>query len=142
MVTPSNVQVTISLNELDLDDEELQAQVQNLLPQLRDVDGVEDADLVAITDVPKGSKALGGFSLGTFKALVNPAFIKPVFEFLGRLSNKTYEFKVEAYGEKFEAKASSKEDLAFINQQVQDFLNNAKNRQDSKNGEDSTAHRD
>ncbi len=132
MVMQSNVQVTISLTELDLDETELQAEVQNLLPLLKEVDGVEDAGLVAVTDVPEGSKALGGFSLGTFKALVNPAFIKPVFEFLGRLSNKTFEFEVEAYGEKFKGKASSKEDLAFINQEVQTFLNNAKNRQDSK----------
>ncbi|WP_017654171.1 hypothetical protein [Fortiea contorta] len=134
MVTKSNVQVTIALTELDLDEEELQAQVQNLLPQLREVDGVEDADLVAVTDVPVGSKALGGFELGTLKALVNPAFIKPVFEFFGRLSNKTFEIEVEAYGEKFKVKASSKEDLTFLAQETQTFLNNAKNRQDSKNG--------
>ncbi|AFY45877.1 MULTISPECIES: hypothetical protein [Nostoc] len=134
MVTKSDVQVTVSLTELGLDDEELQAQVQNLLPQLRDVDGVEDADLVAVTEVPQGSKALGGFSLGTFKALVNPALIKPVFDFLGRLSNKTFEIEVEAYGEKFKAKASSKEDLIFILEKTETLLNNAKNRQDSNNG--------
>ncbi|MBW4643992.1 MAG: sugar ABC transporter permease [Goleter apudmare HA4340-LM2] len=132
MITKSNVQITIALTKLDLDEEELQAEVQNLLPQLREVDGVEDANLVAVTDVPQGSKALGGFSLGTFKALINPTLIKPVFEFLGRLSTRTFEIKVEAYGEKFEGKASSKEDLAFITQEVQTFLNNAKNRQDSK----------
>ncbi|MBD2594866.1 sugar ABC transporter permease [Nostoc sp. MBR 210] len=134
MVTKSDVQVTVSLTELGLDDEELQTQVQNLLPQLRDVDGVEDADLVAVTEVPEGSKALGGFSLGTFKALVKPTLIKPVFDFLGRLSNKTFEIEVEAYGEKFKAKASSKEDLIFILEKTETLLNNAKNRQDSNNG--------
>nr|WP_322658525.1 hypothetical protein [Dendronalium sp. ChiSLP03b] len=46
MVTESEVQVTISLAELGLDEEELQKQVENLLPQLREVDGVEDANLV------------------------------------------------------------------------------------------------
>ncbi|MBD2438208.1 sugar ABC transporter permease [Nostoc sp. FACHB-110] len=134
MVTKSNVQVTVSLTELGLDDADLQAQVQNLLPQVRDVDGVEDADLVAVTEVPEGAKALGGFSLGTFKALVNPALIKPVFDFLGRLSNKTFAIEVEAYGEKFKAKASSKEDLSFILEKTEILLNKAKNRQDSNNG--------
>lgn len=134
MVAESNVQVTVSLTELGLDDEELQAQVQNLLPQLREVDGVEEADLVAVTEVPEGSKALGGFSLGTFKALVHPALIKPLFDFLGRLSNKTYEVEVEAYGEKFKAKASSKEDFIFLIEQTEALLNKAKNRQNSNDG--------
>jgi len=133
MVTKSNVQVTVSLTELGLDDEELQTQVQNLLPQLREVDGVEEADLVAVTEVPEGSKALGGFSLGTFKALVNPALIKPLFDFLGRLSNKTFEVEVEVSdsGEKFKAKASSKEDFLFVIEQTEALLNKAKNRQNS-----------
>ncbi len=61
MVTKSNVQVTISLAELVLGKEELQAVVQDLLPQLRDVDGVEDADLMGVADVAKGAKAFGGF---------------------------------------------------------------------------------
>ncbi|MCC5638620.1 sugar ABC transporter permease [Nostoc sp. CHAB 5844] len=134
MVTKSNVQVTISLVEPDLDDSELQAEVQNLLPQLREVDGVEEADVVAVTEVPKDSKALGGFSLGTFKALINPAIVKPVFEFLGRLSNKTFEVEVEAYGEKIKVKASSKEDFISLIEQTEALLNNAKNRQNSNDG--------
>ncbi|WYM01674.1 MAG: sugar ABC transporter permease [Gloeotrichia echinulata CP02] len=142
MVTKSNLQLTISLTEPGLDDEDLQAQVQNLLPQLKEVDGVEDADLVAVENAPQNTKALGGFSLGTFKAIVNPALIKPVFEFLSRFSNKTFEMKIEAYGEKFELKANNKEDFIFITQETEKFLKNAKNRQNSKDGEDSTADRD
>jgi len=120
MATTSEVQITISLAELGLDDEELQTEVQNLLPQLREMDGVKDADLLAVTEAPSGSKAFGGFSLGTFKALVNPALIKPVFEFLARFSTKTFEIEVEAYGEKFKAKASSREDFTFVTQEVLD----------------------
>ncbi|WP_338421912.1 sugar ABC transporter permease [Nostoc flagelliforme] len=92
MATTSNVQVTISVTELGLDEEELQAEVEKLLPQVKEVDGVEDADLVAVTEVPQGSKALGGFLLATLKAVGNPSLIKPLFEFLStRLTGKIIE---------------------------------------------------
>jgi hypothetical protein len=41
MTTTSNVKVTIALSETGMDAEELQAEVENLLPQIREVDGVE-----------------------------------------------------------------------------------------------------
>ncbi|ALF55775.1 sugar ABC transporter permease [Nostoc piscinale CENA21] len=133
MVTTSNVQVTVSLTELGLDDEELQAQVQNLLPQLREVDGVEDADLVAVTDVPEGSKALGGFLLGFLNAEVNPKNLKALFGFLGdRFGNKPIKIMVKAPdGRELNIEASSREEFNFAYQKAQDFLNNSSN---SNNG--------
>ena len=68
MATTSNVQVTISLSDPDLDDQELQAEVENLLPQVREVDGVEQADLVAATETPRSAKALSIFLLGVLNA--------------------------------------------------------------------------
>ncbi|MBD2297685.1 sugar ABC transporter permease [Nostoc sp. FACHB-87] len=133
MVTTSNVQVTVSLTELGLDDEELQAQVQNLLPQLREVDGVEDADLVAVTDVPEGSKALGGFLLGFLNAEVNPKNLKALFGFLGdRFGNKPIKILVKAPdGREINIEASSREEFDFAYQKAQEFLNNSSN---SNNG--------
>lgn len=64
MASTSNIQVTISLSDHNLDDDQLQEQVENLLPQLKEVDGVEDANLVSVEQAPPGSKALGGFLLG------------------------------------------------------------------------------
>ncbi|MHC5612983.1 MAG: sugar ABC transporter permease [Nostoc sp.] len=124
METTSNVQVTISLSELGLDQEELQKQVQNLLPQIKDVDGVEDADLVAVTEAPQGSKAFGGFELGTLKAVVNPALIKPLFGFLGRvLGNKSMKVEIKAPdGRELKLEASSREDLEFAQKLAEDFL--------------------
>ncbi|MBD2497231.1 sugar ABC transporter permease [Nostoc sp. FACHB-280] len=129
MVTTSNVQVTVSLTELGLDDEELQAQVQNLLPQLREVDGVEDADLVAVTDVPEGSKALGGFLLGFLNAEVNPKNLKALFGFLGdRFGNKPIKILVKAPdGREINIEASSREEFDFAYQKAQEFLNNTSN---------------
>lgn len=138
MVTtsPSPVQITISIAEPGLDDEELQAKVQALLPQVRQVDGVEDAGLVPITEVPVGSKALGGFSLGKFKALVSPALIKPLFDFLGRGLGKNFEIEIEVSkeGAKFKGKANSPEDIEYIKQKAEELINQVRNNQDSNNG--------
>jgi ACT domain-containing protein len=49
MESTSNVQITISLQDPSLDDDELQAEVENLLPQMKEVDGVENVDLVPVT---------------------------------------------------------------------------------------------
>ncbi|MEA5515306.1 sugar ABC transporter permease [Nodularia sp. UHCC 0506] len=129
MVNTSNVQVIISLTELGLDDEDLQAEVQNLLPQLRDVDGVEDADLVAVENAPKDTKALGGFLLGLLNAQVNVANIKTVFVFLSdRLGNKPIRMVLKAPdGRELNLEASSREEFEFAIQKAQDFLNNTSN---------------
>ena len=129
MITTSNVQVTISLTELGLDDEDLEAEVQNLLPQLRDVDGVEDADLVAVENAPRNTKALGGFLLGLLNAEVNVANIKTVFVFLSdRLGNKPIKMVLKAPdGRELDLEASSREEFEFAVQKAQDFLNNTSN---------------
>ncbi|MBD2441628.1 sugar ABC transporter permease [Nostoc sp. FACHB-110] len=135
MVAKSNVQVTFSLTQLGLDDEELQAQVQNLLPQLRDVDGVEDADLVAVTEVPEGSKALGGFLLGFLNAEVNPKNLKALFGFLGdRFGNKPIKISIKESSDgsrELNLEASSREEFDFAFQKAQEFLNQKSN---SNNG--------
>ena len=126
MVTKSNIQMTISLTELDLDDEELQAEVQTLLPQFREVDGVEDADLIAVENAPKKTKALGGFVLGLLNLKVNPANVKTVFKFLGdRLGNKPIKIVLKAPdGRQLNLEANSREEFEFAFQKAQDFLQN------------------
>lgn len=124
MANTSNIQVTISLSDPSLDDKELQAEVDNLLPQLKEVDGVEDANLVAVEEVPEGSKALGGFLLGLLTAEVNPANIKALFGFLGeRLSGKAIEMSLKAAdGRELSIKASSQAEFDFAYQKAQEFL--------------------
>jgi hypothetical protein len=133
MVTKSNVQVTISLTELNLDEEELQAEVQNLLPQLREVDGVEDANLVAVENAPKNTKALGGFLLGLLNAELNVANFKALFNFLGdRFGNKPIKMVIKAPdGRELNLEASSREEFDFAFQKAQDFIKNTSN---SNNG--------
>ncbi|MEH2357486.1 sugar ABC transporter permease [Nostoc sp.] len=130
MAAISNVQVTISLAELGLDDEELQTEVENLLPQLREVDGVEDADLVAVENAPKGTKSISGFVWGLLKAQVNASNIKSLFKFLSdRFGNKPIKLVIETTTDsrKINLEASSLEDFEIAFQKAQDFLNNKSN---------------
>ncbi|BAZ30853.1 hypothetical protein NIES4074_33200 [Cylindrospermum sp. NIES-4074] len=128
MATTSNVQVTISLAALSSDNEELQAAAENLLPQLEEVDGVEEAKLVRVAETPENAKALGGFLWGLLSAEVNPANIKTLFGFLGdRFSNKPIKLVLKAPdGRELNVEASSREEFEFAMQQAQDFLKNTK----------------
>ncbi len=143
MATISNVQVTISLSDPDLDDQELQAEVESLLPQVREVDGVEQADLVSVTETPRSAKALGTFLLGVLSAEVKPANIKALFGFLSdRFGNKPIKLVLKTPdGRELNLEAGSRKEFEFAMQQAQDFLNNTKNTSNSKDGEDSTTNR-
>jgi len=124
MASNTKVQVTISLHNPDLSDEELQAEVEDLLPQLREVDGVDEADLVPVVDVPKGAMALGGFVLGLLTAEVNPANIKALMRFLGdRLGGKQIELSLKRPdGKELSIKASSQAELELAFQKAQEFF--------------------
>ena len=124
MTKQANVQVTIAIQDPDLDEEELQAAVENLLPQVREVDGIERADLVAAEEVPKNSKAFGGFLLGMLTAEVNPANIKKLMVFLGdRLGGKQIEMVLKTPdGRELNLKASSQAEFEFAFQKAQEFL--------------------
>lgn len=75
-----DLEMTIALQDSEIEDEELQEYTQNLLPQLREFNGVEKAELVPRdqpVDVPgMTSKDFGAFVLGavtvisTLKALI------------------------------------------------------------------------
>ncbi|MDY6897527.1 MAG: sugar ABC transporter permease [Cyanobacteriota bacterium] len=130
MITTSDIQLTISLSELGLDDEELQTEVENLLPQIREVDGVEDAGLVEVAEVPESSKSLTGYALGMLKTfLIDKGHLKNVFGFLqDRFGNKPIKLVVKAPdGRELSLEASSREEFGFAMKQAEDFLNNTKN---------------
>jgi hypothetical protein len=122
MSSESNVKLTIALDNPDLDAQEQEQETRNLLREIRDLD-VESAELVAVTETPKGSKALGGFLLGVLQAEVSIANFKKVLGFLGdRLGNKTIELEVEANGKKLKVKASSQQELMTAIAAAQNFI--------------------
>ena len=129
MATKSNVEVTISLAELGLDDEELQKQVEMLRPQLEEVDGVENANLVKVENAPQNTKSISGFVWGLLKAQIKAANIAALFKFLSdRFGNKPIKIGVKAPdGRELTVEASSREEFEFALQKAQDFLDNKSN---------------
>jgi hypothetical protein len=122
MSSESNVKFTITLANPDLDAEEQERETRNLLRDINDLD-VESAGLVEVTEVPEGSKALGGFLFGMLQAEVTIGNVKQLLGFLGdRLGAKPIELEVEANGKKLKVKASSREELAAAIEQAQKFV--------------------
>lgn len=125
MVNSSNVQITLALKDKDLDDEELQEATEKLLQQMRELDEVEDANLVADPNPPERGKG-AGFLLGLLTAEVNAKNIKALFGFLSdRLSNKPIELEVEANGKKLKVTARSQQELQAAIQAAEQFVASA-----------------
>jgi hypothetical protein len=122
MSSESNVKLTIALDNPNLDAEEQEQETRNLLREIKDLD-VESAELVAVTETPEDSKALGGFLLGVLQAEVSIANFKKVLGFVGdRLVGKTIELGVEANGKKLKVKASSQQELMTAIAAAQNFV--------------------
>lgn len=123
MTDNTTVKVTIGFEDQTLDSEERDAEAQNLLNQLRDLDEIEQVDRVLDPNPPAGNKALGGFLVGLLTAEVNAANAKKLMGFLGdRLSGKPIELAVEANGKKLTVKAYSQEELTAAIEAAQKFV--------------------
>jgi hypothetical protein len=117
----SNIQVTISLSDPSLDEEDLQAEAENLLPQIREVDGVEEAYLVSAEEAPEYAKG-DGFIVGTIRAVIVPGS-KALFNFLKeRLAGKPIKLSVKTTdGREVTIEAGSKEDFEFAWQKMKEL---------------------
>ncbi|MFN6519489.1 MAG: hypothetical protein RMY29_034035 [Nostoc sp. CreGUA01] len=122
MSSESNVKLTIALSNPDPDPEEQERETRNLLREVRELD-VENAELVAVTEIPEGSKALGGFLVGVLQAEVSLANFKKLLGFLGdRLGGKPIELEVEANGKKLKITASSQAELTAALEAAERFV--------------------
>jgi len=123
MTPDSNVKFTIAFNDPNLDNDKLEAQAQNLLSQMRDLDEIETVDRVLDPNPPKGNKAIGGMLVGLLTAQVNLANAQKLLGFLGdRLVNKSIELEIEANGKKLKVKASSQAELEAAIAAAQKFV--------------------
>lgn len=122
MMSASDIKVMIHFNDHDLDDEERDHEVDKLLPQVRELDGVT-SDRVPDLNPPTANKAVGGMLAGLLMAEVSPANFKKLMGFLGdRLGGKAIELEVEANGKKLKVKASSREELEAAIDAAQNFI--------------------
>lgn len=123
MSANSDVKFTIAFNDPNLDNDELEAQAQSLLAQMRDLDDIETVDRVCDPNPPVGNKAVGGILVGLLTAQVNKENAQKLLGFFTeRLGNKSIELEVEANGKKLKVKASSQVELAAAIAAAQKFL--------------------
>ena len=117
------VKFTIAFNDPNLDGDELEAQAQSLLAQMRDLDEIETVDRILDPNPPVGNKAVGGILTGLLTAQVNKANAQKLLGFFReRLGNKSIELEVEANGKKLKVKASSQAELMAAIEAAQQFL--------------------
>lgn len=119
MTGESTVKVTLALKDPDLEEERLDRTTRNLLRDIKDLDGVEQAGLVSPEEMPEGAKAFGGTLLGIMTAEVSLQNIKALLGFVGdRLGDKPIEIELEANGKKLKIKASSKQELVTAHEEI------------------------
>ena len=123
MSANSSVRLTIAFSDPELDSEELEAQAQNLLTQMKDWDEIEAVDRVLDPNPPAGNKSVGAILAGLLTTQVNKDNAQKLLGFLGdRLGNKPIELEVEADGKKLKVKASSQAELMVAIAAAQKFL--------------------
>jgi len=124
MADTSDVKLTITFTDPDLDAEEKDEEVQKLLAQMKDLDEVEAVDRVINSNAPEGSKSVTGWVVAQLISFVKPENVKQVWGFLSdRLANKTIEVEAEANGKKIKIKASSRQELEAAVKAVQELIN-------------------
>jgi len=124
MTDSSNITLTIAFNDPALNREEREAQAQNLLAQMRDLDEIERVDRVLDPNPPVVNKTAGAILFGLLTAEVSVANFKKLGAFLSdRLGNKPIKLKVKAPdGREMELEASSQQEFDYAYQKAQDFL--------------------
>jgi|GEM_PF-6281797 hypothetical protein len=131
----TDLKVIVALQDADLEDEELQEYAQNLLPQLREFEGVEDVGLVPNdqpVEIPgMTSKDAGAFILG---AIAFIGAVKTVTEIIDWIEKRWLKYKSQdsdrkmlieitlPEGYKITATANNAEDLKAFTEQVNQAL--------------------
>ena len=119
--------VTLTFQSADLSDDKLQSDVEELLPQLREIDGVAEADWVPVETAPRGSKAFGDVVLGALKFTIENSKILTGLLGVGNAimgNGKTVKISVKASnGNEFSGEAKNLTELEQVQQMAEDFLN-------------------
>ncbi len=123
MLGTTNIKLTITLQDLDLEAEALERLTLNLLQEIKDIDEVENVSLVESTELPPDAKSLGGSILGMLQAEVSFENFQKLAGFVReRLSGKAIELEVEANGKKLKVKATNQQELVIAVEQAQKFV--------------------
>jgi hypothetical protein len=124
MANTSDVKLTITFVDPDLDDQDKDEEVQKLLAQMEDLHEVEAVERVVNADAPEGTKSVTGWVVAQLIAFVKPENVKQLWGFLSdRLANKVIELEAEANGKKIKIKASSQQELEAAVKAIQELTN-------------------
>jgi hypothetical protein len=121
--------IILMFQSADLSDDKLQSNVEELLPQLRDISGVADVSLVSVAEAPKNSKAMdgGALVLGALKFTIENSKILTGLLAVGNAivgNGKTVKISVKASnGNEFSGEAKNLTELEQVQQMAEDFLN-------------------
>lgn len=109
----SDVNLILSLQHPQIEDQQLQAKTLQLLDQIRRDGEVESVAPVEDGGIPEGAKAIGGVILGKLRALVTLANLQRLIQVIKNflVSNPQVEVDLDFNGQKFKAKAGNVEDL-------------------------------
>jgi hypothetical protein len=124
--------VILTFQAPELDNEDLQAEVERLLPQIQEIEGIEQAALIGVELPPEGSKAGGGFVLGALKFVADNSKIIQGLMGLSNalLGNKTLKMTVKASdGSEFSGEAKNRDDLEYLLQQAEEFYQRREQKQ-------------
>ena len=107
--------ITLTFQSANLSDDKLQANVEDLLPQLRDINGVAEVGLVPVEEAPVNSKAIGAVVLGALKFTVDNSKILTGLVGLGSAmlgNGKTVEVSIKtSKGQEIIGKAKNSAEL-------------------------------
>ena len=119
------IEVTLTLFDPQLNDEQLQEATNNLRLEVSEVDGVIQANLVPAVKAPPNSKGIGGFLINVLRTEVNLENLKTLVSFLGEHSHdrRIIEIEAEKNGKRLKIKISRPEDLTEIMRQIDEFMN-------------------
>lgn len=127
MADTSDIKLTITFIDPDLDNEEKEEEVAKLLTQIKELeklDEVEEVKRVPDPNPPKGNKSLTGWLAGKLMAVVKAEKIQQVFgSLIKNLANKSIEVEAEANGKKIKVKASNLSELEAAVKAVENFVN-------------------
>ncbi len=121
----NQITVIITLSDSQSKDEDLQEAVQNLQLELREVEGVSEANLIAIKQAAPDAKGIGGFLVDQLKAVVNLKNFKTVVGVLNNnLFGRTIKIKAEGNGKIIKLELKHPEDINIIIPKLNEFINN------------------
>jgi hypothetical protein len=115
--------VTLTLSDLQLEDEQLQAATIALAEEIREVEGVSDVYPTSAESAPANAKSIGGAIINVLTAEITPQALMSVLNFVGgRLFNRSIEIEAEANGKTLKVRVSNPKDLEFAIEQAKRFL--------------------